>query len=577
MKRYWLAFIFMAIFYHATTLDNIIWPKVTMMLIEALEGYSGDRDNIWPAISGAVMLGALTWLTIEFFYRGAFLLAMRVLPKFEADIRMALFKHVSQQSYNYFSSNMAGSLANKINDMPRSSVQIIVLFFYLFLPALTTTIIMTIMFAQIYPIFGYIISLWVFLHISLSILTAKKCSDYADSHAESRSIVSGRVVDSFANSISVRLFARQKFEYNYVMEQQLDEIKKHKASLWFIEKVRFSLGMLAFFFLGIVLTFVQIYCYKNEIISLGELVFTLQAAFHISTLAWWVGGELPRFFQEIGVCQQALSLITKPIEVLDAKDAQPIHISKGQIEFKHVTFRYKGKEDIFKNNSVIIPSGQKVGLVGFSGSGKTTFVNLLLRYFDVNKGVISIDGQDIAKVTQDSLREQISLIPQEPMLFHRTLMENIRYGNLHASDKEVIDASKKAHCHEFIIKLKHGYNTMVGERGLKISGGQRQRIAIARAILRNTPILVMDEATSALDSLTERKIQESIKAISQNRTTIVIAHRLSTLADMDRILVFNNGDIVEDGSHELLIAQDGYYKKLWNMQVHGFIPDKAED
>ena len=238
-----------------------------------------------------------------------------------------------------------------------------------------------------------------------------------------------------------------------------------------------------------------------------------------------------------------------------------------------MTFHYDEGAHLFNNKNVIIQSGQKVGLVGLSGSGKSTFVNLILLLFDVESGKIVIDGQNIRKVTQESLRENIAMIPQDVSLFHRTLMENIRYGRTDATDEEVIDASKKAHCHEFISQLKEGYESLVGERGIKLSGGQRQRIAIARALLKNAPILILDEATSALDSLTEKLIQDSLHALMQGRTTIVIAHRLSTLSEMDRILVFDKGQIVEDGSHDDLLKAKGHYSRMWAMQAGGFLPD----
>jgi len=254
----------------------------------------------------------------------------------------------------------------------------------------------------------------------------------------------------------------------------------------------------------------------------------------------------------------------------------PLVVKKGTIEFENVSFRYHKGRDIFLDKSLTIKGGEKVGLVGFSGSGKTTFVNLILRFFDVDEGRILIDGQNIADATQDSLRAQIAMIPQDTSLFHRTLMENIRYGKLDATDEEVIDASKRGHCHEFIMQLEEGYESLVGERGIKLSGGQRQRITVARAILKNAPILILDEATSALDSITEKYIKESLADLMRGRTTIVIAHRLSTLADMDRILVFKDGHVIEDGNHSALITLDGHYAKLWNMQAGGFLPEEEE-
>lgn len=278
------------------------------------------------------------------------------------------------------------------------------------------------------------------------------------------------------------------------------------------------------------------------------------------------------FSRELGTINSALSLVNQAPDLTDKKDAPALLIQHGNITFNNVCFAYNNKHTVFQNLTVHIPAGQKVGLVGFSGSGKTTFVNLILRFYDIQSGNISIDQQLIAEVTQDSLRSQIAMIPQDPSLFHRTLMENIRYGRLDATDEEVINAAKLAHCDEFIDKLDGQYNALVGERGIKLSGGQRQRIAIARALLKNAPIFLLDEATSALDSMTEKLIQECLKNLMQNRTTIVIAHRLSTLADMDRILVFHQGQIIEEGTKDSLLKNGGHFAKLWEMQTDGFLP-----
>ena len=275
----------------------------------------------------------------------------------------------------------------------------------------------------------------------------------------------------------------------------------------------------------------------------------------------------------IGKCNQSLKSLFVPLDLVDAPGATDIHITKGEIQFDHVDFSYKNTNPLFKNKSIIIPPGQKVGLVGYSGGGKTTFVNLILRLYDINGGRILIDGQDIATVTQDSLRAHIGMIPQDSSLFHRTLMDNIRYGRTDATEAEVNDAAKRAHAHEFIEQLPDGYASLVGERSIKLSGGQRQRIAIARAMLKNAPILILDEATSALDSVTEHVIQIAINDLMRDKTSLVIAHRLSTLLHMDRILVFDKGKIVEDGTHNELLTKAGVYKTLWDAQVGGFLGD----
>lgn len=311
--------------------------------------------------------------------------------------------------------------------------------------------------------------------------------------------------------------------------------------------------------------------WQQGIVSTSELVYIFYTSWGLTMMAWISGMELPNFFSEIGVCNQALSLINTKYEVQDTKNAKILEVKKGEIIFDNVTFSYKKGENIFKSKNVIIKPGEKVGLVGLSGDGKTTFINLILRFFDVKSGKITIDNQNIKKVTQDSLHENISMVPQDTSLFHRSLMENIRYSRVDATDQEVIEASKKAHCHEFITKLDEGYNTLVGERGIKLSGGQRQRIAIARAILKDAPILILDEATSALDSVTEKYVQESLHYLMKKSTTIVIAHRLSTLSEMDRILVFDKGTIVQDGTHKELLDSEGHYKEMWDMQVGGFL------
>jgi ATP-binding cassette subfamily B protein len=289
-----------------------------------------------------------------------------------------------------------------------------------------------------------------------------------------------------------------------------------------------------------------------------------------------MASQLVSFSQEMGKCSQALSIIVIPHDIVEAPHAKSLVISKGEIKFDQVSFSYHENSNIFENVSLTIKPAQKYGLVGFSGSGKTTFANLIMRFYDVDSGQILIDGQNIKEVTLNSLYEQIAMIPQETQLFHRTLMENIRYGRIDASDEEVYAASKMSSCHEFIEKLPLGYHTLVGERGIKLSGGQRQRIAIARAFLKNAPILIMDEATSALDSVTEQFIQNELYQHMAGKTTIVIAHRLSTLAKMDMILVFDAGHIIEQGTHEELLAHNGHYATLWAMQSGGFLPDKNE-
>jgi ATP-binding cassette subfamily B protein len=312
---------------------------------------------------------------------------------------------------------------------------------------------------------------------------------------------------------------------------------------------------------------------KNQTVTPGDFALILILNLSIVNCLQNLSREIGTFAESLGNITQGLHTICLPIEIQDKVDAKDLIVTKGDIFFENVQFYYDSSTPLFENKSVRIQSGQKVGLVGYSGSGKSTFVNLILRLFDVTEGRILIDHQDIRDVTQVSLHQAISIIPQDPSLFHRTLMENIRYGKIEASDKEVIESTKRAHAHAFITQLSQGYQSLVGERGVKLSGGERQRIAIARAILKNAPILILDEATSQLDSVTENQIQKSLWNLMQGKTTIVIAHRLSTLLHMDRILVFDQGKIVQDGVHRALLAKAGLYKTLWDAQVGGFLPE----
>jgi ATP-binding cassette subfamily B protein len=279
------------------------------------------------------------------------------------------------------------------------------------------------------------------------------------------------------------------------------------------------------------------------------------------------------FFEYVGNITDGVGVIIRPHEVTDTGGARELAVTAGEIRFEQVQFTYPGGMEVFRGLDLTIQPGRRVGLVGFSGSGKSTFVNLILRLYDIQGGRILVDGQDVREVTQDSLRGAIAMISQDPMLFHRSLLENVRYGRLDATDEEVQEAAQRAHAHEFIASLPEGYDSLVGERGVRLSGGQRQRIAIARAILKNAPIFFMDEATSSLDSVTERHIKDSIEELMRGRTAIVIAHRLSTISHLDRIVVFHQGEVVEDGTHAELLRHGGHYARLWSMQAGGFLPE----
>ncbi|MDB6081678.1 MAG: putative transporter ATP-binding protein [Chlamydiia bacterium] len=572
-KKQWKLLLIMQIASLGWTLDATLWPCVIEMLIDKITTYIGDRSDTWQYLATPLWLGATLWITVECSYRIAGILSTKFFPRFEAAVRTSMFDYIQHHSYTYFSNNFAGSIANKISDMVQGLSALVRMVVYLFIPVCLAIIVSITLFLRINPLFALILLTWIILHVGVCIIGGKRCDYYADIHSETRSTLSGKIVDSLTNNMNVKLFARTKHENSLLSTSQQEEFKTNTQSLWYIEKLKIVLGILSFLGPGVALNWYMLSMWQQGQLTAGEIIFIFNSTWNITMMAWMAGLQMPDFFKEMGRCKQALRLIRDTHDIQDVPDAKQLTVPRGEITFEKVTFNYSGKYTLFEDKTITLKAGTKVGLVGFSGAGKSTFVNLILRFFDTDKGRILIDGQDISKVTQESLRAHIAMIPQDASLFHRTLIENIRYGKVDATLEEVMDAAKKAHCQEFIDRLPHGYQTEVGERGTKLSGGQRQRIALARAILKNAPILILDEATSALDSVTEKYIQDSLKYLMEGRTTIVIAHRLSTLSDMDRILVFNEGEVIEDGTHNELIAAGGHYARLWEMQAEGFLPE----
>lgn len=566
-------FLLNAILPCAWAIDQIIFPYCTKLLIDTITHYSGDRGNIFHDVAPILLLGLGAWILLLLIWRFLDIVDVYFIPKFQATLRFQMLEYIQQHSHKYFSDEFSGRMANKISDMANDSWEILNFIFRNFMPVSVSILASVFILGTVSKMFSVIFILFYFAHLTICLILSKKCEHLSDIHSEAKSTLQGNIVDSLSNVINVRLFSRQKYELDYMSRFQNIEIKAHKKLLWSLFQVRLILEVPSFLMIAGIVYFL-ILGWQNGTVTPGDFAFVITLSFSVMMSLWRLGWELPSFFKHIGTCQQALSLIRTPHEITDSPHAPELRVSKGEIVFDKVHFHYIPGYDLFKNKNITIHSGEKVGLVGFSGSGKSTFVNLILRYFDLEQGQILIDGQNIAKVTQNSLRGKIAMIPQDVTLFHRSLKENIRYGNLEATDEAIIEASKQAFCDDFIQHLELGYDTLVGERGIKLSGGQRQRIAIARAILKNAPILILDEATSALDSMTEKQIQDSLKHLMKGRTTIVIAHRLSTLLGMDKILVFDRGEIIEQGDHLSLLRQQGHYAKLWQMQAGGFLPDQ---
>lgn len=552
--------------------DSLLFPYLLSVVIDIFTHFEGDRLAAWQALQGPIVGGICLMLFIEIASRAMGFMLGKAIPKLQADVRMEMFDHVQHHSPKYFNERFAGSLANKITDMTTQAERIIHQFFWPIIPAFVASIAGIIILWFIHPTFAWILLAWITIHLCIVLKFTRPVDAYEHRHGEARSLLLGKIVDSLTNNFAVNLFYRFKQEKAALVPYQEIEEKTNIQTKQYAEKMSCFTSLC--FFIGnfLFLNGALIYLWLHNQISTGQVIQVFNTVWNISGIMWIISRELPLMFQAFGNAKQAYSLMRDPQDMGDKPNSKELKIQNGEIIFTNVSFHY-GEKKLFSNKQAHIRGGEKVGLVGFTGAGKSTFINLILRFFPLHSGKILIDGQEIADVTLNSLRSQIALIPQDPVLFHRTLRENISYGKPEATEAEITAAAKLAHCDEFIRSLPDGYEAKVGERGTKLSGGEKQRIAIARAILVDAPILILDEATSSLDSVTEKYIQDSLEKLMQNRTTLVIAHRLSTLSRMDRILVFDQGKIVEEGTHATLIEKKGLYAKMWNMQVGGFLPE----
>ena len=567
-----LTFFGVAAFFWAVI--NTLLPFSIKKIIDTAVAFQGHQSSIFFEIQPFLLFYIALWICQCAIMRIVDWNKLKLFPSLRQDTLTNMFGYLNYHSHEYFQNNFAGSLINKIFDMQSGIIDILTIIddtYAEFLALLVAVITLL----CIHPIFAFILLAWTSSFLLITFLFLKPIQNLSHVFAESRSALVGHMVDSIANIINTRLFSKHKYENTYIGNAINDVIVKDRKMMAKIIHMRICWDISIVALVGINILILG-KMYSQNLVTVGDFSFIVSISTSILWHLWYVAGQFVSFAEQIGKCRQALSILNAAHDIKDADQASSLMVTHGGIEFKNVSFRYANGSQLFKNKNILIHPGEKVGLVGFSGSGKSTFVNLILRLFEVEEGQITIDSQDIKEITQQSLRENISFIPQDVSLFHRSLMENIRYGCLEASDDVVIEAAKKACCHEFILKLPDGYESMVGERGIKLSGGQRQRIAIARAVLKNAPILILDEATSALDSVTEKYIQESLHHLMEGKTTIIIAHRLSTLSAMDRILVFDNGQIIEDGSHADLLKSNGHYAEMWQMQAGGFLPESKD-
>ena len=489
----------------------------------------------------------------------------RFMPYFNSLIFKDLFKLVHHHSITFFQEEMSGKIAAKVKNVVNGTGHICRMTVFALINPLIGVIVSIAFICNVNLLLGFIFAIMNIVFIVIACFIRYRVGKYAYNRARLMTETEGIFIDTVTNSDLLKSFANYFYEKHHfyhslrqAVRAEQQEMKQDSVYNWF--------GNSCFDFMRIVyICLIFYFWFKFSLPLEGVLLcFTLISRMvHDMYNFGWFAGEFSRAYGQV---KDGLELIYTPCSVVDCDGAHPLKMRGKSIIFDNIDYHYNNKENLFNKFNLQIKSGEKVGLVGHSGSGKSTLIKLLVRYYDVQKGKITIGGEDISKVRQESLRAHIAVIPQDTTLFNRTIMENIRYGNVKATDDEVIKAAKAAYADEFILKLPHGYNSKVGERGVMLSGGERQRIAIARAILKNAPILILDEATSALDSESELYIQKSLKKLMRGKTVIAIAHRLSTLREMDRLVVMDNGKIIEEGSHDELLKRKGAYEHFYKMQ-----------
>jgi len=533
--------------------------------------WGGDLSAALPILQKIILFILLLNFVEWVFWRVATFVNNYFQPRVMADIANTCFEYLHQHSFGFFVNRFVGSLVRKVNRLIHAFEYISDALFWNILG--TTLRILSVLVIIFYynKILGSIILVWVVLYVTINYSLTLKKLKYDEASAASDSRVTGYLSDSLTNNSNVKLFTAKDFEYQGFSGLTQEQFSLRKKSWDFDAKVEtFQGGFMVI--LEFTIFWFAVKFWSQGLITAGTFVLIQAYLIQIFERLWDFGRLVRKIYQQLAEAEEMVEILNTTPQIQDKSGAKSLVVKKGGIEFRDVKFTYTDSREVISHFNIKVNPGEKVGLVGPSGAGKSTLVALILRFFDVTEGGIYIDGVNISSVTQESLRKNVSLVPQDTVLFHRTLMENILYGKREASINSAKQAAKLAHCDEFIQHLPQGYDTYVGERGIKLSGGERQRVAIARAMLKNAPILVLDEATSSLDSEAENLIQDALNNLMKGKTTIVIAHRLSTIMKMDRIVVIDKGRVQEIGSHQdLLQNSGGLYKRLWELQAGGFI------
>ncbi|EHK2873156.1 ABC transporter ATP-binding protein [Vibrio parahaemolyticus] len=536
------------------------------------------QDNRADLIFYGVLLLVVMPLLVVIY---SLLVHQTLLGNYPMSIRWLAHRYLLNQSLNFYQDDFAGRVATKVMQTSLAVRETVMKSMDVFVYVTVYFTSMVVMLAAADWRLMIPMIVWLLVYIAIQIYFVPKLKDVASEQADARSTMTGRIVDSYTNIQTVKLFSHSQRETQYAeqgMKGFLNTVyRQMRLVTGFDVAVEISNYILVFSVAAL-----SIYLWLDSAISVGAIAIAVSLALRVNGMSMWIMWEVGALFENMGTVVDGMKTLSKPIDIQDKPNAKDLVVSQGGIQFDNVSFHYGENKGVINHLNLDIKPGEKVGLVGRSGAGKSTLVNLLLRFHDVEEGSIKIDGQNIADVTQDSLRSKIVMVTQDTSLLHRSIRDNILYGNPTASEEELLKATKQAHAHEFIETLTDpfgnvGYDAQVGERGVKLSGGQRQRIAISRVLLKDAPLLVLDEATSALDSEVEAAIQESLNELMQGKTVIAIAHRLSTIAQMDRLIVLDKGNVVEQGTHQELIAHNGIYAQLWAHQTGGFLGEELDN
>lgn len=554
----------------AASIFNVLIPWYFKKFFDVIttqgEGVGEIVGQLFSILAIIAVLEGIMWI----FWRIATFTASYFQPKVMADLNNSSFEYLHKHSFNFFNNTFVGSLVKKVKWFSRSFETITDKIFWSLLPLMVNIILIVYILWQRSFWLGFAILGWTAIFLGINWVFTRYKLKYDIEKATQETKITGVLADTITNQNNIKLFNGYKREVNNFRDIT-ETLRKLTKFTWNLSDYFEALQgfLMAAFEVGSI--YLAIHFWQQGILTIGDFVLLQSYLFNIFHRVWDFGRIIRQIYEALADAAEMTEILETPHEIQDAMTATELKVNRGEIDFQNVVFCYHQTRKVLDNFNLKIQSRERVALIGSSGAGKTTIVKLILREQELTDGAIFIDEQNIAKVTQESLRGNISMVPQDPILFHRTLMENIRYSKPEASDEEVIRASKLARCHDFIQELPEKYNSYVGERGIKLSGGERQRVAIARAILKNSPILILDEATSSLDSSSEKLIQEAIEELMKDKTVIVIAHRLSTIRQMDRIIVVDEGKIVEMGKHnELLSQSDGKYKKLWDIQAGSF-------